>query len=324
MQLRLTETTDLSATLELLSLTSRASRAFVTEFFWGGLFLQILAGKKRIVQKYWHDIFLIPLWFGGFRFNARLSHAIRRRVVRKPLTPGSSYRPEIVLLPKPIGINDGKNIDCVGEIGGHRYDEPKPLEVLEQETTQNTRAEQIVDIEDFKPNERTATAEADLQRRDRRMTFIYLAVFCSVTLVLLHFWLDRTAGERACRRWIESGEPALEAITIKLDVRWGSREVTCDDQEAIRYFESCLSADGFQVAGGNGDFVYPVKCTVVLRFADEREYRVPGPCEISAKELTFSLPGPNRFSERNGSFRGPLPDGWKHALNTLLGPGTVE
>lgn len=179
-------------------------------------------------------------------------------------------------------------------------------------------------VGDLGPNRHTAAAEADLQRRERRMTYVYLALFCLVTLTLAFFWYDRTAGERTCKRWMKTGEPALKAITMKLDSRWQSGEVTCDDEQAIRYFESCLSVNGFQLTYGDDTFCYSRQCVVVLRFADETEYRLPGPCEISTKGLSIALPSQDHLPLRDDSSQEPLPDGWKHAINALLGPGTVE
>ena len=181
-----------------------------------------------------------------------------------------------------------------------------------------------MNVRDPGSHKHTAAAEADLQRRERRMTYVYLAFFCFATLALAFFWYVRTAGERSWKRWTKTGEPALKAITMKLDSRWQSGEVTCDDEQAIRYFESCLSVNGFQVTYGDEDFYYNRQCIVILRFADGTEFRLPGPCEISTKGLSFALPGQDCLSHRNGSSQKPLPDSWKHAINTLLGPGTVE
>ncbi len=184
-----------------------------------------------------------------------------------------------------------------------------------------------MDFQHFNPDERTAAAASVLRQRDRRVTLIGLILFAVVTTALIYVWLDRTAGERTCKKWMEDGEPRLEAIAIKMISRWQPGEVTCDAEEAIRYFESCLAA-AHPLTPAPSNRYYRNECTVTLRFASGAEYRVPGPCEITAEGLSFSLPGDERRSNDTGSrcfaFQDPMPDSWKHVLNTLLGPGTVK
>ncbi len=184
-----------------------------------------------------------------------------------------------------------------------------------------------MDIERFNPDECTAVAATVLQRRDRRLTYIGLILFAVVTVALIYVWLDRTAGERTCKKWMRNGEPRLEAFTIKITSRWQPGEVTCNDEEAIRYFEACLNA-AIPLAPTPSNRYYRNECTIVLRFANGTEYRSPGPCEITAEGIQLPLPDQERLSDdvstTRFAFQEPMPDSWKHVLNTLLGSGTVE
>lgn len=182
------------------------------------------------------------------------------------------------------------------------------------------RAEQIVDIEHLNPNERTAVAESDLRRRERRWTHTYLVFFILVTVILIALWYSQTAGTRACRSWRKTGEPRLESVTIKMTAIWLPGEATCEDEQAMRYLEGCLAAAQPWEYGGRRYFNNK-ECTVVLRFANGAEYRVAGPCEIRGDGLGLSLPGEG---SRYLTFQSPMPENWKNTLNTLLGAGTVE
>lgn len=182
------------------------------------------------------------------------------------------------------------------------------------------RAEKNVDIEHLNPDQRTAVAESDLRRRERRWTYIYLALFGLVTVALIVLWYDRTAGARACRSWRATGEPRLESVSIKMTSPWRPGEATCEDEEAMRYLEGCLAvSQPWEYAGRRYNDIK--ECTVVLRFANGGEYRAAGPCEITGGGLGLSLPGEGA---RYLTFQGPMPDKWKNALNRLLGVGTVE
>ncbi|NLS96754.1 MAG: hypothetical protein GXX96_31860 [Planctomycetaceae bacterium] len=180
-----------------------------------------------------------------------------------------------------------------------------------------------VDIQNFHLDETTAAAAADLQRHERRMTYVYAVVFLLVSLGMIWIWLQWTVGERACKRWKKTGEPRLEAVTVKMTSHWRPGEVTCDDEEALRYLEACLATAVSQPSPTNAYFRRYNECSVALRFADGAEYRSPGPCEITAEGIQLPLP-----SEKAGlgyhAFQDPMPDGWKHVLNTLLGAGTVK
>ena len=153
-------------------------------------------------------------------------------------------------------------------------------------------------------------------------------LFGLVTAALICVWLNRTAGKRACTKWLQTGEPKLEAITIEKTSHWLPGKMTCDHEEAVRYFESCLAN---AVPWTQQDPLAPYydnDCTVLLHFADGTEYRSPAPCRITAKGLGLSLPGERRIEENFGTsyvaFRDPMPNEWKQALRTLLGPQAVD
>lgn len=179
-----------------------------------------------------------------------------------------------------------------------------------------------MDFQDFQPDERIAEAEVDLKLRERRLRQALVALFFLATALLIYVWIASTAGERACRSWLEEDEPRLKAVTIEMARYWNKAPVTCDDEETIRYFESCLDtalhSEDFSTHGS-----YFNDCTVVLSFDNGAEYRSPGPCEITADGIQLAFPveldRPTRYA-----FREPMPEGWKRVLNTLLGPGTVD
>ncbi len=178
----------------------------------------------------------------------------------------------------------------------------------------------MVDIQDFNPDERIVAAAAEQRQHERRVMHVCLVLFGLVTAVLIYVWLQWTIGERTCKRWMDRGEPRLESITIELTSKWDPGEVTCEDEEAIRYFEATLAAAAPSAFDPNS---YYFDCNVVLRFANGAEYRSPGPCEISAKGIQLPLPLEKTHSG-SYSFRDRMPDGWKQALNTLLGPESVK
>ncbi len=180
----------------------------------------------------------------------------------------------------------------------------------------------MVDIEDFNPDERIVAAAAEQRQRERRLMHVCLVLFGLVTAVLIYFWLEWTLGERTCKRWMDSGEPRLESITIKLTSQWSPGEVTCEDEEAMRYLEATLAAPPGAPPAEAAPYSYN-GCNVVLRFANGAEYRPPGPCEITGKGILLPLPL-ERTHEGYYTFQDPMPEGWKQALNTLLGPESVE
>lgn len=176
-------------------------------------------------------------------------------------------------------------------------------------------------------NEFLTATQANLRRCERRRTGVYVLLFALVTAALLYLWLDRTAGERACNRWLRTGEPQLEAITIKTRSVWGSGEATCENEEALRYLQACLAANAVPVADPAHPY-YDHSCSIVFRFADGNEYRSPAPCQISVRSLRFSLPGEKRINgdsaSRDLAFQQPMPESWKQVLVTLLGPQAFD
>jgi len=153
---------------------------------------------------------------------------------------------------------------------------------------------------------------------------MYVVLFGLALAVMIGVWFGLTTGERACRAWLEGGEPRLESITLEIDTFWRDAKVTCDDEEALRYLEHCF-AEGCSYRGraallspNSGDDL----CEVRMRFENGVEYRFGGEAYIRSDGLFLHLPGQNRLD--SVSFDEPMPAEWKSVLNRLLGAGMVK
>jgi hypothetical protein len=183
-------------------------------------------------------------------------------------------------------------------------------------------------------NELAAAILAKWRRYDRCMTCVYLAIFGFLTVALTYFWLATSAGERACKRWLATGEPRLKAISLRASTLRDRTEATCDG-ETIRYLEECFTnaspwTDGHATANLYG-FPYSrqrTDVTVILHFDNGAKYQCPGPCALSADRLEIYLPGKDRADRDSPttilSFDEPMPDGWKKVLMAILGPGALN
>jgi hypothetical protein len=214
----------------------------------------------------------------------------------------------------------------------------RPAALSREQTPGTTQFMNIVGSENSSSNEPAAAFAAKWRQYERRMTFVYLVLFGLITAALVYFWLARTAGERACKRWLETGEPRLKAITIRASRLQDRTEVTCDEPKAIRYLEDRFAnadpwTNSHAITGSVRfpSYVYGAEIAVILHFRNGADYQCPGPCVLSANGLGIYLPGRHRSKEDSPttclSFDDPMPDSWRRVLMTLLGPeemGTRE